>query len=160
MVYMNSARGFTLIQIIRISTVIVSIGILVWIVCILINGTRITSRDERRVADIKQIQNALELYYADNRTYPSMLVDPYPALVPKYLSVMPTDPSTGAAYAYAGIGIASVCTTYHLGATLEDVNSHLLHASAHLSSGALGNPCDGSAPDFSGTSTSVYDVRP
>lgn len=35
-------------------------------------STEATTPDERRVSDIKQLQTALELYYADNNTYPKV----------------------------------------------------------------------------------------
>jgi type II secretion system protein G len=60
--------GFTLIELL---VVIVIIGIIATIVMISINSTRIKARDAKRVADIKQMQAALELYFADNLSYPT-----------------------------------------------------------------------------------------
>lgn len=60
-------RGFTLIELL---VVIAIIGILSSVVLATLNSTREKARDARRASDMKQIQNALELYYADNQQYP------------------------------------------------------------------------------------------
>ena len=52
-------KGFTLIELL---VVIAIIGILASVVLASLNSARKKSRDARRVADIKQIQLALELY--------------------------------------------------------------------------------------------------
>lgn len=65
----SNLKGFTLIEIL-ISVTLVSIlaGLLISV----INpaGLRAKARDSQRKADLKQIQTALELYFADNRQYP------------------------------------------------------------------------------------------
>ncbi len=61
-------RGFTLIELL---VVIAIIGILATIATISLTGARSKSRDARRVADIKQIQTALELFFNDNGRYPT-----------------------------------------------------------------------------------------
>lgn len=59
--------GFTLIELLVVISVIglISSGILVSL-----NSARQKSRDAKRLADVRQIINALELYYADNFAYP------------------------------------------------------------------------------------------
>jgi len=103
--------GFTLIELL---VVIAIIGVLASIVLASLNSARTKSRDARRVADIKQIQLALELYF-DAQASPS-----YPAttglLAPTYIPTVPIDP-LGGAYAY---GQCTGGTSYHLGAGLED----------------------------------------
>ena len=61
-------KGFTLIELL---VVIAIIGILSSIVLASLNSARKKGRDARRVADIKQIQLALELYYDANSNYPT-----------------------------------------------------------------------------------------
>jgi type II secretion system protein G len=62
-------RGFTLIELL---VVIAIIGLLASIVLASLNSARKKSRDARRLADLKQLQNALELYANDNSgNYPS-----------------------------------------------------------------------------------------
>lgn len=61
--------GFTLIELL---VVVMVISALSGVVVSLINsgGFRDKAKDAQRVADLKQIQTALELYFADNRSYP------------------------------------------------------------------------------------------
>jgi general secretion pathway protein G len=65
----NKQKGFTLIELL---VVIAIIGLLSTLAVVALNSARQKSRDSKRVADIKQIQTALELYYADNNGYPAM----------------------------------------------------------------------------------------
>ena len=61
-------RGFTLIELL---VVIAIIGLLSTLAVVSLNNARLKSRDAKRVADIKQIQTALELYFADLNVYPA-----------------------------------------------------------------------------------------
>lgn len=60
-------QGFTLIELL---VVIAIIGLLSTLAVVALNSARQKARDSKRVADIKQIQTALELYYADSAGYP------------------------------------------------------------------------------------------
>ena len=66
----HKSKGFTLIEIL-ISVTLVSILAGLLISVINPQGLRAKARDSQRKADLKQIQTALELYFADNRQYPS-----------------------------------------------------------------------------------------
>ena len=61
-------KGFTLIELL---VVVAIIGLLATLSIVALNNARARSRDARRVADVKQIQTALELYYNDQGYYPS-----------------------------------------------------------------------------------------
>lgn len=108
-------KGFTLIELL---VVIVIIGILASLVLINVNENRKSSRDAKRVSDLKSIQTALEMYYEQNTAYPvsdwadvdSISV----SLVPKYLPTLPQDPKQDANYIYKSNGL-----DYKLKATLE-----------------------------------------
>ncbi|MDP3993506.1 MAG: prepilin-type N-terminal cleavage/methylation domain-containing protein [bacterium] len=63
-------KGFTLIELL---VVIAVIGLLSSIVLVSLNSARVKARDARRVADLRQISVALELYYDRYNAYP-----PYP----------------------------------------------------------------------------------
>jgi general secretion pathway protein G len=65
---MRNNKGFTLIELL---VVIAIIGLLSTLAVIALNSARAKSRDSKRVSDVKQIQTALELYYADNNGYPA-----------------------------------------------------------------------------------------
>lgn len=71
----KSRRGFTLIELL---VVIAIIGLLATIALVAVNQSRIRSRDTRRMADIKQIQTALEMYYQQYDQYPEEDAEPQP----------------------------------------------------------------------------------
>lgn len=70
----SNSSGFTLIEIL---IVIGIIGILSGVLVSVINpaGIRAKSRDAQRKSDLRQIQTALELYFADNRMYPEPVLN-------------------------------------------------------------------------------------
>ena len=155
-------RGFTLIELL---VVIAIIGILSSVVLASLNSARKKGRDARRVADIKQVQLALELYYDANSNYPTA-AQYYSAGPPVtsslvtggFISAVPTDPLTLAPYPYSGLGSGTTCSSYHLGATLETVGHSTL--SADVDAAATTAICTGGGTDFDGTATQVYDVKP
>ncbi|HBB56455.1 TPA: hypothetical protein DEW47_01955 [Patescibacteria group bacterium] len=154
----NKKRGFTLIELL---VVIAIIGILSSVVLASLNSARTKSRDARRVSDIKQLQIALELYFDAKRGYPSALTAAN-LVTPGYISVIPTDPVGGGAYQYAALNAG--CTSYHLGATLEDANHAALQTDVDAVAGTAGTGCPngaGSAADFTSVTTdAIYDVKP
>lgn len=60
-------KGFTLIELL---VVIAIIGLLSTLAVVSFGNARQKSRDTKRLADIKTIQTALELYFGDNDKYP------------------------------------------------------------------------------------------
>lgn len=63
----NSNKGFTLIELL---VVIAIIGLLSTLAVVALNSARQRSRDAKRVADIRQIQTALELSFSETNAYP------------------------------------------------------------------------------------------
>jgi prepilin-type N-terminal cleavage/methylation domain-containing protein len=61
-------KAFTLIELL---VVIAIIGLLATLAVIALQNARAKSRDARRVADIRQIQTALEMYFSDAMAYPA-----------------------------------------------------------------------------------------
>lgn len=103
-------KGFTLIELL---VVIAIIGLLSSVVLASLNSARTKARDARRVADIKQMQTALELYYDTNKRYPAVATD----LAPTYIASFATDPSSPSRqYAYAA---DTNGTTYCIAADME-----------------------------------------
>ncbi|MAF59279.1 MAG: prepilin-type N-terminal cleavage/methylation domain-containing protein [Candidatus Pacebacteria bacterium] len=150
--YKSRTRGFTLIELL---VVIAIIGILSSVVLASLNSARQKSRDARRISDVKQLQLALELYFDSNSNYPTA-VSTANLVTPGYISAIPTDPTSGSAYSYAALGSGTTCSSYHLGATLEDSSHSTLSTDVDASAGTV---CTGSASDFAGTDP-VYDVKP
>lgn len=109
----RASSGFTLIELL---VVIAIIGLLASVVLASLNSARAKARDARRVADIKQVQLALELYYDDNGRYPlpsgstgcaggssSAVCRLSTALSPNYIPTVPNDPlftNTSSNYRY------------------------------------------------------------
>ncbi|MBI2047822.1 MAG: prepilin-type N-terminal cleavage/methylation domain-containing protein [Parcubacteria group bacterium] len=146
----GTREGFTLIELL---VVIAIIGILSAVVLASLNSARQKSRDAKRVADLKQMQLALELYFDDNNsTYPATTAG---LTTGGYIPVIPQDPN-GTAYSYSALGSGASCTTYHLGATLENAANPALD---NDSDAAAGTACNGSAADFAGTDP-IYDLKP
>ena len=65
---MKNSKGFTLIELL---VVIAIIGLLSTLAVVALNSARLKARDAKRIADIKQIQTALELYFNDQQNYPA-----------------------------------------------------------------------------------------
>ncbi len=64
----HSNKGFTLIELL---VVVAIVGMISSVVISSLGAAREKARDVRRLVDIKQIQNALDLYYSDYGRYPS-----------------------------------------------------------------------------------------
>ncbi len=150
-------KGFTLIELL---VVIGIIGVLTAIVLPNLISPRAKSRDGKRVADIKQIQLALELY-ADRNSGKFPATDSAglsAALTPTYIQTLPKDPTTGANYQYIPRGSSSsLCYGYHLGAALEEGTNTALREDAD-SAVSVGGFCGQSVSDFEGTSATASNL--
>lgn len=121
---MKEERGFTLIELLM---VIAIIGFLSSVVLIAVDQARIQARDSKRISDIRQIQNALEIYAADNNNlYPNVGGTTYvyalsSHLTPNYISVMAEDPTrTGSSrYRYATANQSSDRRSYTILVDME-----------------------------------------
>ena len=103
---MRSEKGFTLIEML---VVIAIIGLLSSVVVIGLGGSRSKARDARRIADLQQIQNALELAYLPATGYPSALPSSAPTVDPQ-----------GVTYKYAAV---PATLGYTLGICLENAEN-------------------------------------
>lgn len=137
----SSQRGFTLIELL---VVIAIIGMLSSVVLASLNTARESARDARRLADIKQLQTALELSY-DSDTLPRY-PDALSSLVSNgHIQAMPVDPRTGSEYYYDNLtsaggacAVASgVCISYVLGANLENASHNALSTDVDGTVGAV-----------------------
>ena len=169
--------GFTLIELL---VVIAIIGLLAAIILASLDTARTKSRDARRLADIREIQNALEQYAATCGSFPQPLSSgaglgagdnngcPSGITLGTFLTPVPTDPKSGLSYAYTAFGSGSNCTTYHLGARLEisggaganDANAAASNATKCTNGTWVGNAdIAANKGDFNGADP-VYDVVP
>jgi len=88
---MIKKKGFTLIELL---VVVAIIGLLATMSIIALNTARAKARDAKRIADVKQIQTALELYYNDNGDYPAAVTAAGTiASGTVYMSQVPTAPT-------------------------------------------------------------------
>lgn len=60
-------KGFTLVELLVVISII---GLLSTLAVVSLGSARSRARDARRISDIKQIQTALELHFADQGIYP------------------------------------------------------------------------------------------
>ncbi len=108
MTYYKGKEGFTLIELL---VVIGIIGLLSSVVLASVAPAREKARDARRLSDMNQIKNALELYYAENKMFPQIRAFTAAdscgtnwctletALAP-YISPLPRDPTGDTTYVY------------------------------------------------------------
>jgi len=166
-------KGFTLIELL---VVIAIIGILSSIILTNLNSSRQKARDVKRIADVKQLQLALALYFdSHNGQYPRTLAtDGATAgaeLAPTYIPAIPKPPGgvSGAAADYVYVPIdagGGFCNSYHLGTALEVGSNTVLTADSDAAAGtvaAAGN-CGGTgsvpASDFHGSTTLCSGIAP
>lgn len=77
---------------------IIAIGILSGAVLITLEEAREAARDAKRMADMRQIAIAQDMYYAENDVYYTSVN--YPPSIGGYLAETPTDPKTEAPYGW------------------------------------------------------------
>jgi prepilin-type N-terminal cleavage/methylation domain-containing protein len=100
----KNQKGFTLIE---LMVVVAIISLLSGVVLASLDIARSKARDGVRYSDMKQIKNAIELYYSNNGVYPTCngedLCDGYPTfepintlqVVPTYIPKISDDPTNG-----------------------------------------------------------------
>lgn len=139
----SKTKGFTLIELLIVISVM---GILSGVMfgVINVNGLRSKARDSQRIADIKKIQTALELYFTDNRRYPESTSWASTStlgttLVSNYISSLPTDPT------YTGTSLSCNSTTMsdvgYLYRTSAGGSRYLLVAKTEVPTSAAASPC-------------------
>jgi general secretion pathway protein G len=123
-------KGFTLIELL---VVIAIIGLLSTLAVVALGSAREKARDSKRLSDVKQVQNALELYYNDQNEYPTAAAPGITlgaaanaclnaatgftttGCTDAYMGLVPADPGADTDYTY----LSADGSTYEITATLE-----------------------------------------
>jgi len=125
----RNLTGFTLIELL---VVVAIIGVLVTLATLGLNSLRTKSRDTKRISDVRQIQEALEIYNNSNSGYPTTIT-PGNALVDPggvtYMNKIPNNPTpwvegactSGADYTYTSANTTTYNLAYCLARTIQDV---------------------------------------
>lgn len=144
-------HGFTLIELL---VVIAIIGILSSVVLASLNTARESSRDARRLSDLKQLQLALELHYDADGSYPAELTAAE-IVEPGYIATMPQDPTDGTTYFYTQ---QEGGDSYHLGASLENQDHGQLDSDVDASSANVQGSDDSGCGNEG--DRACYDIQP
>lgn len=107
---MKNKLGFTLIEVLIVISII---GVLSTLTLLGTSGFRASGRDAKRITDLRQISNAMELYYAKMGSYPADATWDDDLVSEKIVTIVPSDPGDNN-YEYAKCN-----TGYILKATLE-----------------------------------------
>ncbi len=100
----KSKKGFTLIELLVVISII---GFMATLAIVSLNNARMKAKDTRRIADMKQIKQAFELFYDDHARYPDNSNDgisnsgevigdndgPIEIALKSYMSIISGDPS-------------------------------------------------------------------
>lgn len=130
---MKKQKGFTLIELL---IVIAIIGLLATLAIVSLTSAQKKARDTKRVADVKSIQTALELYYNNKGAYPTLNAtantgtgvaatwSDLQTILSPYITTLPVDANHPTAfYTY----ITNNNLQYYLSADLEDVKNAALN---------------------------------
>jgi len=165
----NKQTGFTLIELL---VVIAIIGVISTLAVVAFGNARIKSRDAKRMSDLLQISKALDLYYADQTYYPT-IVTPGQALKSPdgailYMAKVPSNPTprtdNGAPdldYIYS-VDASNTNNKYDLatsiGTPVNDINPGRIAVSGYGGSGGAIFSCGQNIADRDGYSYSTVQI--
>jgi prepilin-type N-terminal cleavage/methylation domain-containing protein len=150
----RSSLAFTLIELL---VVIAIIAILATLSILALQSAREKARDAKRIADIKQLRTALELYYNDANGYPPSAsfvsgqtlsyTDPQSGQVKTYINKIPNSPTpadgpcnpSNNSYTYTSTNSSSYVLNYCLGSNSQSIPEGLNTASPVQMFGGTGS---------------------
>jgi type II secretion system protein G len=169
---MKKKQGFTLIELL---IVVAIIGLLATMAIIGLTTANQRARDSKRVADVKAIVSALELYWNDNAGYPLLNnavvgdIDTWGELntaLTAYVNQLPTDPYAqdtpkSATYFYTYLMDTSTSNKYYVGARLETASQQSLSQDIDTASAGGANYKSVTSRDtFNGSSAALNCTDP
>lgn len=122
----TKSYGFTLIELLVVMAII---GVLVALGAGNFRTAQMRGRDVQRKSDLKNVSNALELYYSDYKKYPDATAidltsgsDEFTDGKTTYFKALPRDPSNNFEYVYRIVDVGPPATNqkYQLFAHLEN----------------------------------------
>ena len=160
----KSSQGFTLVELL---VVVLILGVLSGVVLAVLNSSGIQqkARDSQRKSDLKIVQSALELYFADNRMYPDNRLSWIPAHnipgITSYVNPVPTDPkpfgttnaacsATSSGYLYRSNSSSPYGRAYVLSARMElsaSASDGACNTLSNCNTGLIGG-CNCAAPCY------------
>lgn len=116
-------KGFTILELMLVVAIIAMLAIFIWVSY---SDARAKSRDARRMQDIHEISNALNLYHANNNQFPAMTetitgADNFSQALENdgVMPEVPTDPLNSGTYVYTYTDNDTGGADYELGFCLE-----------------------------------------
>ncbi len=146
------------ISLFRIIEILVFLGLVGTIVYMQMDNSNRTAARERdviRISSINQIRFALEEYKNEKGSFPPCLYQKDGCVSLEgsdIMKVVPRDPLANDPYTYAAIGKGSVCSSFHVGTSLERTASQALLVGSDAPPEPDSALCTGSDHDFSGLS--------
>lgn len=137
MIKKNFLEGFTLLELLVVISII---GILIALGTVSYSAAQKKSRDAKRRADIKSLQNGFEQYYSQSGRYCQNTTE----LGTMFSGSLPVDPKTGNSYDFGFDTVSPVGEAYCVCASLEIANTGNAY-------GRSGTTCT-----FSGTGNKNY----
>lgn len=135
----KAKKGFTLIELL---IVIAIIGLLATLAIVSLTTAQRKARDTKRIADIKQLQNAVELYYSELAVYPPIVAtntwSTLGGAITSYITNVPIDPENSGTSVYT-YGVNNAGTEYFIGAVLEDTGHDALDGDDDTAYAAAGS---------------------
>ena len=137
-------QGFTLIELLIAMAIM---GILATVGLGSFRTAQMRGRDTERKSDLKQISNAIELYYQDYNRYPATFIfsGEFTDSKTSYMKVVHNDPTGACPYIYK---VSSTGKSYQLFARLENTEDKNIDP-------AITIPCGSNKYNFSITSSNV-----